>query len=86
VLQHGELHKEPRTSEYSKVDEIPFDFSRKMMSVVVATLDRVHRLICKGAPGSVFPRCTQFELEGELYQMDPAILEDLKEEYDQTLG
>src|ERR1700677_682821 len=33
VLQHGELHKDLRIAEYSKVDEIPFDFSRKMMSV-----------------------------------------------------
>jgi Mg2+-importing ATPase len=39
-------------------------------------------LICKGAPESVFSRCTQFELEGETYPMDPVILEDLKEEYD----
>ena len=82
VLQHGDLHEDLRTAEYSKVDEIPFDFSRKMMSVVVATPEGVHRLICKGAPESVFSRCTQFELEGDIYPMDPVILEDLKEEYD----
>jgi Mg2+-importing ATPase len=64
------------------VDEIPFDFSRKMMSVVVSTPTGPHRLICKGAPESVFNRCTQFELDGELYPMDPLLLEDLKEEYD----
>jgi Mg2+-importing ATPase len=44
-------------------------------------MDR-HRLICKGAPESVFNRCTQFELDGELYPMDQLLLEDLKEEYD----
>ena len=82
VLQHGEFHEDLRIAEYSKVDEIPFDFSRKMMSVVVATPAGGHRLICKGAPESVFSRCTQFELEGETYPMDPVILEDLKEEYD----
>jgi Mg2+-importing ATPase len=82
VLQHGELHQDLRTAEYSKVDEIPFDFSRKMMSVVVANPAGDHRLICKGAPESVFGRCAQFELEGETYPMDPVILEDLKEEYD----
>src|SRR5208283_4175911 len=82
VLQHGELHLDLRTTEYFKVDEIPFDFSRKMMSVVVATPDGGHRLICKGAPESVFGRCTQFELEGEIYLMDQVILEDLKAEYD----
>jgi P-type Mg2+ transporter len=83
VLQHGELHKDLRIAEYSTVDEIPFDFSRKMMSVVVATPERGHRLICKGAPESVFGRCAQFELEDEIYPMNPVMLEDLKEEYDQ---
>jgi Mg2+-importing ATPase len=82
VLQHSELHEDLRTAEYSKVDEIPFDFSRKMMSVVVANPAGAHRLICKGAPESVLSRCTQFEIEGETYPMDPVILEDLKEEYD----
>jgi P-type Mg2+ transporter len=82
VLQHVEVHEDVHTADYSKADEIPFDFSRKMMSVVVATPEGVHRLICKGAPESVFTRCTQFELEGELYPMDPVLLEDLKEEYD----
>jgi len=83
VLQHSELHEGLRTAEYSKVDEIPFDFSRRMMSVVVANPAGTHRLICKGAPESVFSRCMQFELEGETYPMDPVILEDLKEEYDE---
>ncbi len=82
VLQHVEVHEDVHTADYSKVDEIPFDFSRKMMSVVVATPEGVHRLICKGAPESVFTRCTQFELEGDIYPMDPVLLEDLKEEYD----
>jgi Mg2+-importing ATPase len=82
VLQHVEVHQDLHTAEYYKVDEIPFDISRKMMSVVVATPEGVHRLICKGAPESVFTRCAQFELEGDLYPMDPVMLEDLKEEYD----
>jgi len=82
VLQRQEIHRDLSIADYSKVDGIPFDFSRKMMSVVVSTpMDR-HRLICKGAPESVFNRCTQFELDGELYPMDQLLLEDLKEEYD----
>jgi P-type Mg2+ transporter len=82
VLQHQEIHRKLSIADYSKVDEIPFDFSRKMMSVVVSTPMDKHRLICKGAPESVFNRCTQFELDGELYPMDPLLLDDLKEEYD----
>ena len=83
VLQHQEIHEDLSIADYSKVDEIPFDFSRKMMSVVVSTPQGKHRLICKGAPESVFSRCTQFELDGEVYPMEPLLLEDLREEYDQ---
>ena len=82
VLQHQELHEELAVGEHSKVDEIPFDFSRKIMSVVVATPEGQHRLICKGAPEAVFDRCTQFELDDDRYPMDPLLLADLKEEYD----
>ena len=54
--------------DYSKVDEIPFDFSRKMMSVVVETpAGESTASICKGAPEAVFKRCTHFELDGKIY-------------------
>jgi Mg2+-importing ATPase len=82
ILQHEEVHQDVSIADYGKADEIPFDFNRKMMSVVVAAPDGKHRLICKGAPESVFARCTQFELEGQLYPMEQLLLDDLKEEYD----
>jgi P-type Mg2+ transporter len=82
VLQHQELHQELGVGQYSKADEIPFDFARKMMSVIVETPEKMHRLICKGAPESVFERCSRFELDDEIYPMDPLLLEDLREEYD----
>jgi Mg2+-importing ATPase len=67
---------------YSKVDEIPFDFSRKIMSVVVKTPENTCRIICKGAPEEIFKRCTFFELEGQPHPMEPFIIADLREEYD----
>ena len=83
VLQHTEVHQLAPIEQFRKVDEIPFDFVRKMMSVVVQTPEGKHRLICKGAPEVVYDRCTQFELDGEIYPMEQVILDDLKEEYDQ---
>ena len=59
ILQHTEVHEHPAFPEYAKVDEIPFDFSRRMMSVVVKTPDNAHRLICKGAPEEVYKHCSQ---------------------------
>ncbi len=82
ILDHTEVIEASALQTFRKVDEIPFDFSRKLMSVVVETPGGIHRLICKGAPESVFQRCTQFELEEKLYPIDPLLIQDLKEEYD----
>jgi P-type Mg2+ transporter len=50
------LHKQLDVSGYSKTDEVPFDFSRKRMSVVVENKEQ-HLLICKGAPEEIFKIC-----------------------------
>lgn len=55
---------------YTKVDEIPFDFVRRMMSVVVATPEQKHQLLTKGAPEAVFPRCKFYELNGEILRLE----------------
>jgi len=36
------------------VDEIPFDFSRRMMSVVIETPEHGNRMFTKGAPEAIF--------------------------------
>ncbi len=48
-------------SSYTKIDEIPFDFTRRRMSVVVAKAGR-RMLITKGAPEGVLEACTRVEL------------------------
>ena len=73
--------REAPVPDYRKVDEIPFDFSRRMMSVVVDTPEGTARLIAKGAPEEIFRRCDRFELNGEVLPMEQVIIEDLKEEY-----
>jgi len=52
-------------SHVKKVDEIPFDFSRKMMSVVVDE-GKGHMLIAKGAPEEIISRCSGFEVNGKI--------------------
>ncbi|MCM8815997.1 MAG: magnesium-translocating P-type ATPase [Candidatus Omnitrophica bacterium] len=75
-------HKELTIKQYRKVDEIPFDFTRKMMSVIVE-INGKNRLIAKGAPEEIFKRCTKYELDGEIFEMEPLILADLESEYHQ---
>ena len=49
---------------YTKVDEIPFDYGRRMMSTVVSR-DGKSIFITKGAPESVLPRCKYAERSGK---------------------
>jgi Mg2+-importing ATPase len=81
VLDHKHVHEEIAIPKYEKVDEIPFDFSRRMMSVVVRTPEGQNRLICKGAPEEVFARCKTFELDKEILSMEQLSIDDLREEY-----
>ncbi len=67
--------------QYKKIDEIPFDFSRRLMSVVVE-MDGKHKIITKGAPEEIFKRCAQYELDGKFFEFKPFLLTDLKKEYD----
>ncbi len=80
VLKYTELHREMSVDKYSKVDEIPFDFSRRMMSVVVEGPDGQRQILTKGAPESVFKKCTHFESDGEIFPMEPILVGNLIEQ------
>jgi Mg2+-importing ATPase len=80
VLKYSELHRELGVETISKVDEIPFDFSRRMMSVVVESSDGQRQLLTKGAPESVFKKCTHFESAGEIFEMEPILVGNLIEQ------
>ena len=59
VLEHAEVHKCLRVDEqYSKIDEIPFDFQRRRMSVILEEKNGKHLLICKGAVEEMLDLCT----------------------------
>ena len=60
VLEHVDAQRELALgAAFSKVDEIPFDFTRRRMSVVVAEPDQPHVLICKGAVEEVLAVCSR---------------------------
>jgi Mg2+-importing ATPase len=82
ILDHHEVNEQVNIEHYNKVDEIPFDFSRRMMSVVVQMPNSTHRLLTKGAPEEIFLRCTKFELDSEILPMDPILIQDLRDEYE----
>ena len=81
VLAHVELEETLRIGAgYSKIDEIPFDFSRRRLSVVVAREDGKHLLICKGAVEEIFAVCTKYSLDGEVGRLDETHFEAAKQQ------
>jgi Mg2+-importing ATPase len=78
ILQHTELEVERGCR---KVDEIPFDFQRKRMSVVV-DYEEDHVLICKGAVEDIFNVCTHYQIDDEIHIIIDLIKNDLLEEYE----
>lgn len=65
ILQHDHLD----ISAYRKVDEIPFDFERRRLSIVTEAQEE-RLLITKGAPESVLSCCAQFEVQGQTHLLD----------------
>ena len=80
VEMYADLHPE---KNYRKVDEIPFDFQRRRMSVVVEEEHERHLLICKGAVEEIFSICSHAEVEGARKRLVP---EDLLRLQDVTLA
>jgi Mg2+-importing ATPase len=82
VLAHETAHAHARIPELVKIDEIPFDFQRRIMSVVVRTPEGQDLLIAKGAPEAIFARCARVLLDGKELAMDRAHVADLTGEYE----
>jgi P-type Mg2+ transporter len=61
------------------VDELPFDFERRRMSVVV-DYEGDHVLICKGAVEEIYSRCTRYQIGDEVYPLIDMMRENLFEE------
>jgi Mg2+-importing ATPase len=67
VLEHRDL--EAAAMNYRVVDEIPFDFQRRRMSVVVANGGGEHLLICKGAVEEMLSICSHAQTGGVVEPM-----------------
>jgi Mg2+-importing ATPase len=66
VLEHVDIHSCLKEGEaYKKVDEIPFDFQRRRMSVILEGPNHKHLLICKGAVEEVLDLCSHAFDPGE---------------------
>ncbi len=64
---------------YKKIDEIPFDFSRRRMSVVVEDKSKKRQIITKGAVEEMISICSHCELEGTVIPMTETLRKDAME-------
>ena len=86
ILDSPDFHAQAEVEKYKKLDEIPFDFTRRMMSVLVENAEGKAILLTKGAPEEVFHHCSYFDLDGKRSPMDPALVGGLKEQYASLSG
>ena len=69
ILEYAQKHQDDvslLTTRYQKVDEVPFDFSRRRMSVVVRDTDGKTQMVTKGAVEEMLQVCTFAEYKNNV--------------------
>ncbi len=78
VISRGSEHGlEELSSKYTKVDEVPFDFSRRRLSVVVNDGTKT-QLITKGAVEEILNICTLIDYQGNVSPITNAVKDNIK--------
>ena len=75
-------HKTFDISGTKKIDELPFDFNRRIMSVIIEQNDNLE-LISKGAPEEIFIRSKNYLLDGKILNLDEEMKDNLQKKYEQ---
>mgnify|MGYP001587708216 CR=1 FL=1 len=78
ILAHSDLDVE---RSCRKIDEIPYDFQRRRMSVVI-DYEGDHVLICKGAVEEMFSVCSRYQVDEEIHPFIDMLKRDVLEEYE----
>jgi Mg2+-importing ATPase len=76
ILEHEEVHVEG----YDKIDEVPFDFVRRRVSVV-AEHERERFFITKGAPEEIFKVCSYYELSKKIHDLTAETERRIEQKY-----
>lgn len=67
-------------NEYKKIDEIPFDYTRKRMSVVVCnSKNNGYRMLTKGALEEILKVCDKVKYNGQIKILTPALIEEVEQ-------
>lgn len=80
ILSHvKDLQLEHLKDEYCKIDEIPFDFNRRRMSVVIEDKTGKRQIITKGAVEEMLSICSHVEFNGTVQKFSPELKARSKE-------
>ena len=78
IVQHIKVHHNKIVEvPYRKIDEIPFDFIRRRMSIVVSKDKINNTLICKGAVEEILKICTKVEIGGKVITLTDKIKDNV---------
>lgn len=80
ILEFRQNNVHEKLPLYKKIDEAPFDFVRKKMSVIVSKSKSIY-LITKGAPEEIFKSCKYFRSNGKRKVLDAKALKKVKNQY-----
>ena len=79
ILKHQNVHKRLHSSDaYQKIDEIPFDFQRRRMSVILRKNESEEILICKGAVEEIISQCSYAQTDEKIVVLSSELKDDLK--------
>lgn len=79
VLEHVEVHKKLHALDvYQKIDEIPFDFERRRMSVIVKRGQASNLLICKGAVEELLGVCNYYRQGDKILPLEHSHMEEAR--------
>ena len=77
IITYGnEKNVKEIVNDYTKIDEIPFDYTRKRMSVVVkSNKNGGYRMFTKGALEEILKVCTKVKYNGHVNELTPEMVE-----------
>ena len=86
ILSHAIKHDIPnKVKNYKKIDEIPFDYQRRMASVVVKNSENI-RILTKGAVTEILNKCTQVKYQNKISELTEEIKGKVKNDVEKLIN
>ena len=86
ILSYAIKHDIPnKVKNYKKIDEIPFDYQRRMASVVVKNSENI-RVLTKGAVTEILNKCTQVKYQNKISELTEEIKGKVKNDVEKLIN